>query len=631
MASVFLSYDHEDAARAATIGAALQKAGHSVWWDREIHGGAEYHDEIESAVQRADAVVVLWSASSVKSPWVRDEAGEGRDQGKLVPVLLEPVKPPMGFRQYQTIDLSDRRRASQARQLHELMRAIAKMGAAAPSVRGAHSPDTAKRVADRRTVLAGGATAAALAAGIGGWTLLKTRSVGAPGSVAVLPFANLSGDPSQQYFSDGIAEEIRSALARLGGLTVIGRTSSEAVKGDDARTAAKKLSVAHVLTGSVRQSPSTVRVTAELVDGASGVERWSQDYDRPPGDAIRIQTDIAERVARSLVTALGAVARSTLIVGGTESASAQKFILQAEAASDGTKAGTQRAIKLSQAAIQIDPKYADAFAHKALYLNSYASNFAAGAAELFQYRNEAMRTANVALQLAPRLPSGHRAMAEINRVLLRLGPALAEFGRALRLAPADAGINSDYAFFSCRLGRFEAALSAARKGIALDPLNPASHFALVSSLAAQRRYAEAVGVSREIERSRPELFNWPEFVGILLALLGRFTDAERYLARATLDYARIVGEAVILAKTGRKSEIAGKIAVLRKSYGDAASYQFAQLYAQADEVDSAFKALGRAWEVRDSGLINLKVDELVDPLRNDPRFAGLLRKMNFPR
>jgi adenylate cyclase len=133
MSSVFLSYDHGDTARAAAIASALEKAGLSVWWDRHIHGGAEFQSEIETAVAESDAVVVLWSKRSIKSAWVRDEAAEGRDQGKLIPVLLEPVKPPMGFRQYQTIDLSDGRRASGPAQLDELLRALAKMTVAPPS------------------------------------------------------------------------------------------------------------------------------------------------------------------------------------------------------------------------------------------------------------------------------------------------------------------------------------------------------------------------------------------------------------------------------------------------------------------------------------------------------------------
>jgi hypothetical protein len=134
MASVFLSYDHEDSARAAPLAAALETSGHSVWWDRQIHGGAEYNSAIEDAVERSDAVIVLWSQKSVRSAWVRDEAAEGRDAGKLVPVLIDAVKPPMGFRQYQTIDLAGWSGGKRIPRLADILQAIDKLSIAAPAV-----------------------------------------------------------------------------------------------------------------------------------------------------------------------------------------------------------------------------------------------------------------------------------------------------------------------------------------------------------------------------------------------------------------------------------------------------------------------------------------------------------------
>jgi serine/threonine-protein kinase len=143
----------------------------------------------------------------------------------------------------------------------------------------------------RRAAIVGTAAGAAAVAGIGGWAFFRpgTRR---DDSIAVLPFANLSGDPSQAYFSDGIAEELRSALSRIAGLTVVARTSSEAVRDEDAKSAAAKLGVANILTGSVRRSPSMIRISAQLIDGRKGIERWSQSYDRPAGDALPIQSDI---------------------------------------------------------------------------------------------------------------------------------------------------------------------------------------------------------------------------------------------------------------------------------------------------------------------------------------------------
>jgi hypothetical protein len=179
MASVFLSYDHDDSARTAPLASALEAHGHTVWWDRHIHGGAEYNNEIEGAVERSDAVVVLWSGNSVRSAWVRDEAAEGRDAGKLVPVLIDKIKPPMGFRQYQTIDFAAWNGGKRIPQLAELLHAIERLAAARSSTekpqpqrletRLAPAPRQPRDPFSRRALIGGGAAAAVGLAGAGLW------------------------------------------------------------------------------------------------------------------------------------------------------------------------------------------------------------------------------------------------------------------------------------------------------------------------------------------------------------------------------------------------------------------------------------------------------------------------------
>lgn len=204
MASVFLSYDHEDAPRAAPIAAALEAHGHSVWWDRQIRGGAEYNSEIESAVENADAVIVLWSAASVRSAWVRDEAGEGRDRGRLVPVLVEQVKPPMGFRQYQTLDFSGWAGGKRIPRLPELLQSIDRVASGraaaaapartapsvyhrAPEPRSA-SADLAAPTTSRRALLAAAAAGfVAIGSGALWWS---TRSREDPRFAALMDQAN---------------------------------------------------------------------------------------------------------------------------------------------------------------------------------------------------------------------------------------------------------------------------------------------------------------------------------------------------------------------------------------------------------------------------------------------------------
>ena len=180
MASLFLSYDHQDAARAASIAAALEDNGHAVWWDRHLHGGAEFNSEIEEAVKRSDAVVVLWSENSVKSAWVRDEAAEGRDRGRLIPVLINAVKPPMGFRQFQTVNMSTWKGGKKIPALADLLRAVDTISSSAAPALQRSAPRLAAGRAlppiSRRTLVFGAGGGVALAASGGGlWWALRNR------------------------------------------------------------------------------------------------------------------------------------------------------------------------------------------------------------------------------------------------------------------------------------------------------------------------------------------------------------------------------------------------------------------------------------------------------------------------
>lgn len=624
MASVFLSYDHKDFAHAARIASALEKAAHSVWWDRHIHGGAEYQSEIEKAVEEADAVVVLWSGRSIKSAWVRDEAAEGRDQGKLIPVLLEPVKPPMGFRQFQTIDLSDRRRASGPEQVDELLRAVAKMTAVPPSPQATPAP-VRKQGIGRRAVLAGGAAATAAVVGIGAWALLKPGGADAPDSIAVLPFANLSGDPTQTYFADGMAGEIRNTLMRIAGLKVAGSTSSAAVREDDAQTAAKKLGVANILTGNVRQTPSTIRVTAELIDGRTGLAKWSQNYDRAPGDMIKIQTDIAENVARALAVALGASAIRALATGESANVAAQQLAFQArELSYEFTEPAFRRSLALIDKAITIDPDYARAYALKSFFTSNLAE-FATTAADVANGRGQAVQYARKALSIAPNLPIARSALAYAYQLSLRLREAMHEHRIAFSLASGDPDVIRNYGWArSTILGETKEALRLVDEARALDPLNWASHGAHANVLFDARRYAEVVSYSLQVRRESPELFRFEGLLGHSLLLLGRTREA------ALAFEGNIVGQALLAARSGDRDLALAKLAEMRIRDGDMASYQYGRILGQLGDKGAAFDALDRAWEIRDAGLTGLKTDPYLDRLRTDPRYAALLRKMNFP-
>ncbi|MEO7654522.1 MAG: TIR domain-containing protein, partial [Sphingomicrobium sp.] len=304
MNEVFVSYKAEDRARLTPLVAALEAEGFDVWWDAHIGGGTDWREEIQQHLDAARCVIVAWSTRSVGSEgrFVRDEASAAQQAGSYVPIKIDAVKPPLGFGEMQAIDFVGwKGKRSDPRFLALIDAVKAHIDGTTPVAR---KIAIAAPAISRRTAIAGGVGVLAVA-GVGGWALLKPGAAAASTRIAVMSFSNMSGDPGQAYFSDGIAEELRGALSRVG-MQVIGRASSDAVTDLDTRAAAAKLGVAHILTGSVRRSPETIRVGAQLVNGKDGVEKWAQNYDRAPGDTIKIQSDIAEQVAGALSIALGA-------------------------------------------------------------------------------------------------------------------------------------------------------------------------------------------------------------------------------------------------------------------------------------------------------------------------------------
>ncbi|HET8534378.1 MAG TPA: TIR domain-containing protein [Sphingomicrobium sp.] len=635
MSDVFVSYKAEDRRRVKPLVDALESEGYSVWWDEQIGGGATWRHAIEAELNSAKCVIVAWSKRSVgeEGIFVQDEATRAQQRHVYVPVLIDKVHLPLGFGETQALPLVGWKGDPADARYQAILAAIRRI-TGSKSRRSISVSPVGKTGVDRRAVLAGGAAATVAVAGIGGWTLLRPSSASAASdSIAVLPFANLSGDPAQSYFSDGIAEEIRSALARLAGLKVVGRTSSEAVRDDDSKTAASKLGVANILTGSVRQSLSTIRVSAQLVDGKNGLEKWSDSYDRPPGDSIKIQTDIAENVAFALSAALGEAAKAAVTVGGTTNPEAQKLLIQAIALDNGpnSRDAVERSIELAGSAIRLDPDYADAYAHKSKFLIRWGNNYAASPAALAQSRTGALNLARQALRIAPDLPAAHLALFGSYNSDLQIAPAVAELTRARALAPGDAGTLASYSRFLGRIRRFDEALKVIDQAIASDPLNSFAYTIRAGNLFYARRFRDAVSYARQIEARSPELAVDPITVGDAFVALGSFEDAQRSYSKEAPDYwGRVTGEALIAARQRNRPASLQKLSRLRQLYGDAASTQIGQICAQLGQRDAALSALERAYEIKDAGLTSVLVDPWLDPVRNELRFKAIIQKMNFP-
>lgn len=318
MGDVFLSYARADRDKAERIAAEIEAAGYSVWWDRHIEGGSEFSKEIERRLDEARVVLVLWSKDGVQSHWVRDEAGIGLEAGKLVATSLDGTAPPIGFKQIHAIDMTE------AQGHDDLLRALShRLG----SLSTARSPSVPIGDSRKRLVILAGLFLVIAAVGLGGWLMLGPGSSEAESSeaedqmaVAVLPFRSLSGDESDRYFAEGVAEEILNRLGALSELRVTARSSSFQFGATELQVeeVAQRLGVTHLVDGTVRRNDEDWRVTAQLVRAADGSQLWSDTYDVSGSDILEVQSEIAERAAEALGVLLDEDKRSRMAEAGID-------------------------------------------------------------------------------------------------------------------------------------------------------------------------------------------------------------------------------------------------------------------------------------------------------------------------
>ena len=641
MTDVFISYKTEDRARVRPLVDALTAEGLDVWWDVHIQGGAAWRETIRGHLEAASCVIVVWSDGAVgpAGHFVQDEAAYAKRRGVYLPVAVDPVEPPLGFGQEQALKLIGWRGSRRDPLFTDVLaaaRAVIEGGprprpvAQARSIRlAALRPWRIGAMAVVGGLLASGVVIVAAPSQLCALTGLACAAPTAANSIAVLPLANLAADPTQDYFADGLTEELIGSLARLGQFQVVGRTSSFKFKGSHETSAAigQKLHVSYLIDGSVRRAGDIVRVSAVLVDAKTGFERWSQTYDRKLDDAFAVQSGIAQAVAEALRVRLMGADVAALSGGGTTNGEAYDAYLRGRELirSAPGESGLREALARFDAAIADDATFASAYAWRAIALSDLADQFTAPGAVRATY-DSAEVSARQAVALDPNLPLGQAALGLVlYRGRLDFPHAQGAFARAMRTGSGDVIILSLFGQFSDAIGDVRAGLAAHQRAAFLDPLDPLHRRQLGYGQYSARRYGEAIETMRQALALNPHAGVAHAVIGNILYLTGDLTGARREYALEPLDYLRAVGEAILLHRQG---DAKGADTALRGLAADpTTAYQQAQVFAQWGAADRAFEAIDRAFAIGDSGLATLRTDPLIDPLRGDPRFAARLARL----
>jgi TolB-like protein/Flp pilus assembly protein TadD len=678
--AVFLSYASQDAQAAQRICAALRAGGVEVFLDQsELRGGDVWDQKIRREINACALFIPVISSNTAsryegyfRLEWdLADQRSHmfSRSRVFVVPVCLDEITEaladvPESFKRVQWTRLPGGETPAafveHVRRLLSPEPATTRRPPAGTLAAGAAASGAAVPSATRAgpIVLAGVAVLALVAVAyllLDKYWMAKHMMAAAPAtgtqqasaggaalpafappphSIAVLPFVNMSGDKDQEYFSDGLTEELLNSLARINQLQVAARTSAFSFKGKDTDigTIARKLNVAAVLEGSVRRSAHTVRITAQLINAVTGFHLWSQTYDRDLGDVLELQTNIANAVASALKVTLLGDAASRIEVGGTHIPAAFDAYLRA-AKTYGMAHDArdyQAAISGYTEAIRLDPQYALAFAARSYAFTTLAADFATGAAIRENYM-KAQADAHEALTLAPDVAEGHLALANLLETgSLDLTHAREEYERAIALAPGDAHVLETYGRNVVSMGRVDEAIAAARRGVVLDPLNRRSHRGLGLTLFFAHRYAAAIAAFQDALALDPDDPGSLAYRGLSFYALGNLQGA-RASCQVKSDY---VYSEVCLAitdeKLARHAEAQAQLEKLRSSMGDATAYQYAEIYAQWGNTSAALDWLEKALRVGDPGLADLETDPLLEALHKEPRFLAIARVLKLP-
>jgi TolB-like protein len=663
--AVFLSYASQDTEPARRICEVLRAAGVEVWFDQsELRGGDAWDQKIRREIRDCALFIPIISANTTSRPegyfrleWALAEQRAqmiARNKAFIVPVCVDATPEsaadvPESFVRVQWTRLPQGSTppafAERIRHLIQPELAAAPAPALAPAQVQAQPPP--KKTHTVAVLAAAVVIIAVVVFALDRLVLWKrnqpeasvapaatptTAPAATPEkSIAVLPFVDMSEKKDQEYFSDGLSEELIDLLAKNPDLYVSARTSSFYFKGKSVElaTMAEKLHVANVLEGSVRTSGNRLRVTAQLIRVDNGYHLWSETYDRDSSDIFKVQDDISSAVVAALKVKLLSTPEASARQTSNADAHSQ-YLIGKELMSRGNWKVAPAAAEAFRRAISLDPNYAAAWAGLAHALHDAAEDLQP--AEQAAMRTESLAAAEKAVALGPQIADGYAARGYLRTWDLRdFAGADADYQRARTLAPEDTGVQRGYiGSVLYPTGRIDEALSLAQRVLKADPLNGSAWRALGGLQYEHGDYATA---RESLQRSldiNPEQSNTAAVIVYSYIVEGKPALALPWVDRPTIEVFRKQTAALVQHDLGHQAEAQQNLDTLIARWASNGAYQIAEVYARWGDKDAAFHWLDRAEQQRDGGMTLMKVDLLLKSLHGDPRFSALLRKMNLP-
>jgi len=648
---VFISYASKDAATASAVVAVLESQGVKCWIaPRNVIPGSQYADGIVRAINGAKVVVLVLSESAIASPHVGKEIERASSKQRPIIALktdATPLTPALEYflSESQWVEVGA---AGTEAALAKLTDAVRRhlSGSAASAAAPPGRPPLVRAPPKRRiswiaaVVACGAALTPAYFVADKFWlskqaarertaaAVMPAAAAISDKSVAVLPFVDMSEKKDEEYFSDGLSEELINHLSHSPGLKVIARTSSFQFKGrnEDVRSIAARLGVAHLLEGSVRRAGHELRVTTQLIRASDGVQLWSQTFDRNLVDIFKVQDEISDRVAKALNATLS-VDRP---IGQESDVEAYNLVLEGNYyKARRNKGDVEKAVQLYKKAIDIRPNYALAWARLA---SAYLTLAQVHGPPSPEDNARILGALDRAIRLDPNLIWAYYTRAGFEMAIKwDWAAAQADQERMRALDPGNTYLLpsalGDMALVS---GHATEAVEQYEREIEQNPLDPFSLQAIGVALCASDRLQECLRYRLKLEQLHPDFGGVNSFVGMARLYLGQLPEALAAMEKEPEKDLRLTGLALVYTAMGKRAASDGVLRTLEESFAADDTYEIAEIHAYRGEADAAFEWLQRSYQMHNSKILLAKTDPLLRNLQGDRRFQTLLVKLRLP-